>query len=146
MRDASPPPGDPRARVLDRLRELETDGVVDDVSVRVWGRYVAAPTDEPADEAQFVQSRIAEFEAWGDREGHSLEPAFQRCERTTMVSAERREVIRLPLQCLAVYAGDRLHGVFPCSTAIGTETVRDCVRRLEAGDVVDVSDTESTGP
>jgi len=45
MRDASPPPSDPRAGVLDRLRELETDGVVDDVSVRVWGRYVAAPND-----------------------------------------------------------------------------------------------------
>jgi len=142
MRDA-PPPDDPRSGVLDRLRELETDGVVDDVSVRVWGRYVDPPADEPPGEEGTLQTRIAEFEAWADREGHSLEPAFGRCERTTMVSTERREVIRLPLQCLAVYAGDRLVGVFPCSTGGGTETVADCLRRLEAGDVVDTSETES---
>jgi len=136
MRDAPPPDG-PRSRVLDRLRELETDGAVDDVSVRVWGRYVDPPSDAPASEAGPIQTRIAEFRAWADREGHSLEPAFGRCERSTMVSAERREVIRLPLQCLAVYAGDRLVGVFPCSTGSGTETVADCIRRLGTEAIVD---------
>jgi len=59
-----------------------------------------------------------------------------------MVSTERREVIRLPLQCLAVYAGDRLAGVFPCSAGSGTKTVSDCVERLEAGDVVDAPEIE----
>jgi len=142
MRDAPPPPDDPRSRVLDRLRELEADSAVDDVSVRVWGRYVDPPADAPANEAGPIQARIAEFEAWADREGHSLEPAFGRCERTTMVSTDRREVIRLPLQCLAVYAGDRLVGVFPSSTGSGAETVADCVRRLEAGDVVDAPDMD----
>jgi hypothetical protein len=140
MRDAPPPPDDPRSRVLDRLRELETDGAVDDVSVRVWGRYVDPPSDAPAGEEGSIQTRIAEFEAWADREDHSLKPAFGRCERTTMVSTDRREVIRLPLQCLAVYAGDRLVGVFPCSTGSGMETVADCVGRLEAGDVIDAPD------
>ncbi|WP_251328538.1 L,D-transpeptidase [Haloplanus pelagicus] len=136
MRDAPPLDG-PRSRVLDRLRELEADGAVDDVSVRVWGRYVDPPSDAPASEEGPIQARIAEFEAWADREGHSLEPAFGRCERSTMVSAERREVIRLPLQCLAVYAGDRLVGVFPCSTGSGTETVADCIRRLGTEAIVD---------
>jgi hypothetical protein len=142
LRDTPPPPDDPRSGVLDRLRELETDGAVDDVSVRVWGRYVDPPADDAESEEGPIQTRIAEFEAWADREGHSLEPAFRRCERTTMVTEERREVMRLPLQCLAVYAGDRLVGVFPCSTGSGTETVADCVRRLEAGDVVDAPDMD----
>jgi len=143
MRDAPPPPDDPRSAVLDRLRELETDGAVDDVTVRHWSRYVPPPDDAPADEDTLVQSRIAEFEAWADREGHSLEPAFQRTQRGTMVSTERRDVIRLPLQCLAVYAGDRLVGVFPCATGSETETVADCVGRLEVGDIVEIPDAES---
>jgi hypothetical protein len=143
LRDAPPPPDDPRSGILDRLRELETDGAVDDVSVRIWGQYVDPPADDAGFEEGPIQARIAEFEAWADREGHSLEPAFQRCERTTMVTEERREAIRLPLQCLAVYAGDRLVGVFPCSTDRGTETVADCVRRLAAGAVVDAPEAES---
>jgi hypothetical protein len=137
LRDAPPAPDDPRSGILDRHRELEIDGAVDDVSVRVWGQYVDPPADDVGSEEEPIQTRIAEFEAWADREGHPLEPAFGRCERTTMVSTDRREVIRLPPQCLAVYAGDRLVGVFPCSTGSGTETVADCVGRLEAGDVVD---------
>lgn len=51
-----------------------------------------------------------------------------------MVSEERSELIRLPLQCLAVYEDDQLVGVFPCTGDQGTNTVADCLHRLEPGD------------
>jgi hypothetical protein len=141
MRELSPPPDDPRTAVLSRLREFESDGLVDDVSVRVWGKHVPA-RDGAADEGgSSVRRRVADFRAWAERNGHSLGPAFYRHERSSMVSAERDEVIRLPLQCLAVYEEGRLVGVFPCSADGETNTVDDCLRRLETGDVVGDKDT-----
>jgi len=135
MRDASPPADDPRATVLERLREFESRGVVDDLSVRVWGEYVAPPDAEPDGTEPPARERVAAFRAWAERNGHSLEPAFYRVERSSLVSEAGTDAIRLPLQCLAVYDGDRLVGVFPCSTADGTNTVADCLRRLETGDI-----------
>lgn len=131
-RDPSPPPDDPRRAVLARLRDLEAAGRVADVSVRVWSKYVATPDDAPDGNDPPVRERIAEFRRWAERNGHSLEPAFRRFERSTVVSDDAVELLRLPLQCLAVYEGDRLVGVFPCSTESGTETVTDCLRRLES--------------
>lgn len=134
VRDCAPP-DDPRSAVLARLRELDATGGIDDVTVRVWGKRVAPPSDGTDGRDSRVQERVAEFLSWAERNGHSLEPAFRRCERSTMVSEERREAIRRPLQSLAVYEDGRLVGVFPCSTVDGTNTVSDCVRRLESGDV-----------
>lgn len=134
MRDLSPPPGDPRAEVLSRLHELEAAGIVDDVSVRIWGKDIAASNDVANDDGRLVRERIANFQKWAERNDHSLEPAFRWYERSSLVSEERHEVIRLPLQCLVVYKDDCLVGVFPCSTTNGANTVADCLQRLEAGD------------
>jgi len=141
MRDAAPPADDPRTAVLDRLRELGSRGVVEDLSVRVWGEHVAAPDGEPDGTDPPARERIAAFQRWAERNGHSLEPAFYRVERSSLVSEEGTDAIRLPLQCLAVYEGDRLVGVFPCSTADGTNTVGDCLRRLETGAIAGDSTT-----
>lgn len=132
MRERSLPPDDPREAVVSRLRDLVADGKIADLSVHVWGRRVAVP-DGATDGADAVRERLAEFRAWAERTGHSLDPAFDCRERSTPVSDERRTVVVLPTQCLGVYDGDRLVGVYPCSTADGTRTVRDCVRRLGGG-------------
>lgn len=137
MRDLTPPPEDPRRSILARLRDLEAAGRVDAVSVNVWGRSVLAPENGHPEGDGPVRKRIAEFRRWADRNDHSLEPAFRRGERSTMLSADRDAVIRLPLQCLAVYEDDRLVGVFPCSSDGGTRTVADCVARLETGELLD---------
>jgi len=136
IRDGGLPPDDPRETVLERIREFETRGTVDDVSVRVWGTFVAAPDGDPDEFESLAHKRVAEFQRWAERNGHSLEPAFERFERSSMVSEEGSDVVRLPMQCLAVYEGDRLVGVFPCSTSDGTNTVEDCLDRLETGDLV----------
>lgn len=142
MRELSPPPDDPRRAVLSRLRGFESDGLVDDVSVRVWGKHVSARDDGADESGSSVRRHVAEFRAWAERNGHSLEPAFYRHERSSMVSDERDEVIQLPLQCLAIYEADRLVGVFPCSAGGETSTVEDCLRRLETGDLVGDSNTQ----
>jgi len=134
LRDPLPPPGDSRQSALSRLRELESEGTLSDVSVRVWGRFVeASPPDDGGDRP--IRDRIAEFYEWADRNDRSLDPAFRRYERSTLLSREGTDVIRLPLICVAIYRGDRLIRVFPCSTEEGTDTVPDCLSRLEANGI-----------
>lgn len=134
MRDLSPPPDDPRKKVLSRLRAFEAEGVVDEVSVRVWGKNVSVSRDEADEDRTIIRERVSEFQTWAERNGHSLEPAFRWREQSSMVSEGRNEVIRLPLQCLAVYTSDKLVGVFPCSMGGETNTVGDCLARLETGE------------
>lgn len=134
MRDLSPPPGDPRKNVLSRLRAFEAEGVVGEVSVRVWGKNLTVSREGADEGSTVIRERVSEFQTWAKRNGHSLEPAFRWRDQSSMVSEERNEVIRLPLQCLAVYAGDNLLGVFPCSMDGETNTVGDCLARLETGD------------
>jgi hypothetical protein len=125
---------DPRRTALSRLKELEAGGVVDDVSVRIWGRVIPASPAPLDDTTSEVHDRIEGFQRWADRTGNSLEPAFRWGERSTLVSDECSEVIRLPLQCLAVYEADQLAAVFPCTDETGAKTVTDCLERLEADD------------
>jgi hypothetical protein len=132
VRDPSPPPDDPRRSVVSRLRTLERRGIVDRVSVRVWGRYAPLP-DTKEDPDDPVRRRLLEFRAWAKRRGKRLEPAFQRVERGSLVSNASEEVYRLPLQCLAVYERGRLVDLSPCGTAEETDTVSDCLSRLEGG-------------
>jgi len=87
------------------------------VRVVVWTRDLSQPPDDPR---RSVLARLRDLDAAG------------------LVD----EVIRLPLVSLAVYEDDRLVGVFPCSTGEGTETVGDCLRRLETGEFVGESTTD----
>jgi hypothetical protein len=136
VRELSAPPGDPREAVLSRLGELESRGRVADVSLRVWGTTVDAAVADGGEYEQPVRSCVAEFHRWAERTGHSLEPAFRCEQRSSMLSADRSAVVRLPLVCVAVYADGGLRGVFPHSTAGETTTVGDCLDRLESGELV----------
>lgn len=132
LRDGSPPPGDPRQTVVGRLRDLAANGRIDELSVRGWTPWIAAETGGDALDGSPARARLERFRAWAERTEHSLAPAFVRCERSSLVSTAQTTAIRPPLQCLAVYADDRLVGVFPCSTDGETRTVKDCLRALEA--------------
>ncbi|WP_136591557.1 HTH domain-containing protein [Salinigranum halophilum] len=146
MRDLSPPPGDPRKNVLSRLRAFEAEGFVDEVSVRVWGKNVTVSREEDDEGRTVIRERVSEFQRWAERNGHSLEPAFRWRDQSSMVSEGGNEVIRLPLQCLAVYADDNLVAVFPCSMNGETNTVGDCLARLEMGDFDRIQKERETGP
>lgn len=161
LRDLGLSPDDPRRAVLRRLRELEEAGAVADVSVRTWGKSIPVGvegddrpgSDDPTSTVlgastdsipgwvagedgtvmgrPEVRARVAEFRSWARRTGRSLEPAFCTSKRTTVASDEATGVVHLPMQCLAVYDGDRLLDVYPCTAREGPKTVRDGLRALE---------------
>jgi hypothetical protein len=141
-RDLSPPPEDPRRDALTRLLDLEDRGILSDVSVGLWGKAVLASGNGASDHTG-IRDRVAEFYRWAERTGHSLEPAFERSEVSTMVSADFVEVVRLPLQCVELREGDDLVAVFPCTAEGETQTVGDCVDILETDMDVGGSTTDA---
>lgn len=123
----------------DRVGRLERSGVVDDCRIETWACETwtgERPNGESAGSA--TAATVADFRAWARRNGYTLRPAFDRRERTTLISERSRTELVVPLACLAVYEGEELACVAPCSTAgdgdrADTCTVGDCLDALEAG-------------
>jgi hypothetical protein len=131
LREQVPPPV---AKTVDdtveRLHELERDGVVSEVSVDSWGHRSVRGVDESGS----IETTIREFERWADRTGHSLRPAFDRREVSSMFcegSVLRHDV---PIISLAVYEDGQLQCVTPCTDDDCTYTVRDCLDVLAESD------------
>nr|WP_139210954.1 HTH domain-containing protein [Natrinema salaciae] len=115
FREFAPSPD--QRELLIPLKELRLTGALADVTLRVWGRQIAAGSSViGGDDVERIRDRLSEFECWASQNGYSLVPVFKRRERTSMVSDERTPVIVLPTICLAVYDADRLVGVFPRRT------------------------------
>lgn len=131
IRDASHIAQECKSEAVARLHRLEKRGVVDEISVRTWGKQINLEP-EPTTGDEEVRQAYEEFVSWAARNGYSLEPAFRRCDRTTLVSEGTTEVLVLPVVCLSVHEGETLTAVFPCSESDGTQTVDDCLSRLEA--------------
>jgi len=132
IRNSAPADVGERPRLLGRLRRLEADGFIEELSVNSWPRQVMRDPDYqlPGYEAE-IRDRIAEFETWAEGRGHELEPAFQWCERSSIVTDHSSEVIVLPVMCLEVRSDEELLAVAPCRTAGETVSVSECVRQLE---------------
>lgn len=130
---------DRQEAVYEQLLQLQEDGLIADGSVEVWGTQVRAEADTNpvADDASTSTARsiYKEFEAWADRNGHHLEPAFSTHTLGSLVTEEPGQtVIRFPVMCLAVYDDDELLAVVPCSTDEGVRTVDDCLAALRSGE------------
>lgn len=110
-------------RLYERLGDLRTAGVIDEVDVNRWetslyldedGRI--RPGTDPAHAAVLGSRR------WAEREGDDLEPAFRTYPSTDIVdtgavdATGSRRVVRLPLVCTAIYDGETLRRVAPRST------------------------------
>jgi hypothetical protein len=127
---------DRQKAVYEQLLQLQEDGRIADVSVEVWGKqmYAAVERNPAADaSARAARSTYEAFEAWAERNGHDLSPAFSTHTVSSLVSDEQTEVIRFPVMCLAVYDADDLLAVAPCSTSEGISTVDDCLEALRSG-------------
>jgi hypothetical protein len=123
------------AQLYDRIQRLDADGTVDDVVVEVYGTRLPTPDDSPVDAlARPMWERYRAFEAWATRQGYSLEPAFERRRTGSLVRDERTEVVLMPVVCLAVYVGDDVRSVVPCTTGDGVRTVDDCLAAFESGE------------
>lgn len=128
---------DRQAAVYERLRQLREAGKVSDVSVEVWGRRVRVGDDADAaeidDGAQSIRDTYRAFEEWAARSGHALTPAFDTRECGTIASNGKCEVIVFPVMCLAIYDGEAVQAVFPCSTGDDVRTVEDGLAAIESG-------------
>lgn len=140
VRDLSPAGAHDRQQaVYEQLMQLQEDGHIADVSVEVWGTQVRAEAERNpvADDARTsaARSKYKEFEAWADRNGHNLEPAFSTHTLGSLVTEEPGQtVVRFPVMCLAVYDDDDLLAAVPCSTDEGVRTVDDCLAALRSGE------------
>jgi hypothetical protein len=127
-RSLAPSVADETRRYLKRLAALEERGAIRGYDVELWGDAISLEPDHP------VERRLCEtvdrFEEWAERHGYTLSPAFERCDVRSLVSAEPREVIRLPVVSLAIYDGTSLVAVYP-HRADSTRTVADGLEALE---------------
>ena len=124
---------DRQQAILERVRGLASDGVVDETSVDASWQRIRTPEQDSRDGAL---ATYEEFGEWARTNGYRLEPAFERRHRGFMGTDTVREVVVFPLASLAVYEDDELRSVFPCSDESGTVhfTVGDCLEAFEDGD------------
>jgi hypothetical protein len=118
--------------ILDRVRALLEGDVVAETSVETDWQRVRTPEHDGRDGAL---ATVAEFETWAVENGFSLEPAFERRQRSFLGLEEVREVVVFPIASLAVYHGPDLQAVFPCADGEITYSVQDCLDAFEDGTV-----------
>lgn len=134
LRERVPPPvSETIEATLERLRTLEREGVIQEVSVDSWGLCGV----HGAEQGETVATTIREFEEWADRTDHTLRPAFDRQEVTSAFCEGTVRRHDVPILSIAVYDGGTLQCVAPCSDDDRTHTVEDCLDAL--GDQDEVS-------
>jgi len=117
---------------VETLRACESEGAVDAVVLRSWPDKVTLADDGPFSEAVDVFRR---FDRWADRRGVSVRPPFEVRSASASFDGAEKDVLVTPLIAVAVYRGDRLHGVYPHSDGEDTYTVADAIATLRIGDV-----------
>nr|WP_241431445.1 HTH domain-containing protein [Halobiforma lacisalsi] len=138
--------------VVERARRLEEIDRVSDVTVTTWSS-VRPVLETIADGPASVTATVAAFRSWADSEGYSLEPAFRRREVSSMLEAgtgteshpfpgsnsasdpdtDAFRELCVPTVCAAIYAGETLECVVPCSDDERTYSVEECLQALETG-------------
>lgn len=121
---------DRQQRILQRVEQLESEGVVADTDVDASWQRIRTPEQDSRDEALETYEELRE---WASENGHKLEPAFQRRNRSYIGADVVDDVVVFPMASLAVYAGNDLQAVFPCSDESGTVhfSVQDCLDAFE---------------
>jgi len=124
---------DRQQAILERVRELEDSGVVDETAVDASWQRIRTPEQDSRDGAIATYD---EFGEWAEENGYRLEPAFERRNRSYIGTDVVREVVVFPVVSLAVYEDDQLRSVFPCSDEAETVhfTVADALEAFEAGE------------
>jgi hypothetical protein len=122
---------DAQQQVLNRVNRLEANGVFADSMVAgEWQRIRTMAEDKRSG----AIATYEEFNDWADRNGHSLEPAFERRTRSYVGMDRVDEVVVFPVVSLALYDGATMEAVFPCTDAERTYTVGDALEAFERGD------------
>lgn len=116
--------------LTDRVRRLAADDTVTDVRVRTW-TSVRPALEELSDTGRSVTQTVDAFRSWAEQHDCTLRPGFEQRETTSMVSRRSATELQVPIASLAIYEGETLQCVAPCSDGERTYTVDDCVTALE---------------
>ncbi|NHN57833.1 MULTISPECIES: HTH domain-containing protein [Halorussus] len=131
------------AALFERLERLESEGVVDECDVEVWGRKVCRRLEgERPALGGAVLDAVDEFREWADRTGASVAHCFEEREVHSELTDEDRTEVRLPIACLAVRRDDELVGVFPHAKDGREYTVADGIATLDSNEGRFGSETE----
>ncbi|WP_254538883.1 HTH domain-containing protein [Halomarina litorea] len=121
-----------QSAVVERLRLLEDEGVIDGFVHRVWNAELCPRS--AADRTPWcdvAMRKYAEFAAWCERRERTLRPFFDERSVHSTITGERAEVVVFPVTCVAVYDGDELLDVAPSRNAKRVYTVEACLAALE---------------
>lgn len=122
---------DAQQNVLNRMRTLEAEGILDDAAVDGgWQRIRTVDEDGRAG----AIATYREFDTWARRNGYSLGPAFEARQRAYMGLDRVDDVVIFPVATMAMYEADQLRAVFPCSDGDEVYRVSDCLDALEGGE------------
>lgn len=116
------------AKVVDKLRTLETAGILDEFCVRAWHRSIPMNLQFVEHAAGIdVLAKYDEFSTWAADNGCSLSPFFDH-----RLSKESEHLV-LPIMCLSIYGrNDRLEAVYPHANGDETYSVEDGLNALAA--------------
>ena len=117
----------PRTSVIDRLSSLSADGKIADFRVETWPDEVAL--SEHTEHSRVVE-RYKTFLLWASDHDRSISPPFERRTVAPLVG-ESRDVLTLPIMCLAVHEDGSLCGVYPHVDGDQTISVTDYLDACE---------------
>lgn len=118
--------------IIERLLALQRQGIIDDVDLTVWGDAICLDgASARVGVGAQVTERIRAFHRWCEDEKASLEPFFTWSGVDSSISGDSFERVVPPHRCLAIYEGDRLQEVYPCSIDGVTWSLEEGLRSLE---------------
>ena len=120
--------------VVARLQELDEGDDISDFDVEIWGKRLNLAADDWSHRAtDTAREKYRLFREWANEHGYSLEPAFTKRTMRIEPGADPKEVVDLPIMCLAVYVDD-LRTVLPCADGDDIYIVGDGLDALEDPD------------
>ncbi len=112
----------PRTTIIDRLSALAASDAIGGFSVETWPDELAV--SEHTEHSEVVE-RYKEFLLWAEENNRSITPPFERRTVSPLIG-DSRDVLTLPIMCLAVYDDDDdLCGVYPHNHEGATISVTD---------------------
>lgn len=121
-------------RLVDRLDTLRERGVLGDVDLVVWGNSIC--TGSPLTRVgagERILDAIGEFYDLAADSDIAIAPFFRVSNVTTEYSEESFRRIVPPCRAVALYDGDELTAVFPCTVDGTAYTPRDLLAYLASG-------------
>lgn len=119
----------PQTEIIDRLQTLSEAGLITDLNTDVWGASMGITRTGERDPVD-IRERVAEYKQWADKQGYTLQPAFDW--EVTEGEDNGEELsgrIVTPLITLAMYTEEGLQAVYPHVDGTKVNTIQDWYRR-----------------